>query len=144
MDPLSLASFGVGGLAKLLEAMGIFKNPEDTRREAMKGYLEKNMPEFNYVEGKFNPSDFSDVLNPMMARQATQEKAMGNSVGLSGLGRSGVGTEMVLQNQRRNTGDLGNMFSKLVREKNADAYKQAMQKYQMDMQKAQLMAGVQG
>ena len=148
VDPLSLISYGVGGVADLLKAMGVFKDPavtaEENRRKAMRDYLTANMPELNYTDKQYTPADFAEVLNPMQERQGTQEQAFGNSIGLRGLGRSGVGAEMILQNNRRNTQDYAGKLGSLIKSQKATDYAQALEKYKADLNKAQIMAGVQG
>jgi hypothetical protein len=147
IDPLSLVSFGVGGLGELLKAMGVFKDPAEQaandRREAMKSYLEKNVSDFQAPDQAFDPAKYSDVLKPMAQRNELQQKALGNSLGLQGLGRSGFQAERLAANQAQQNDQMNNTLTGLARTDQNDAYNKALRAYQMKMEKAKLLAGVQ-
>ena len=103
--PFDWVSLGLGGLDKLLESMGVIKSPEtqaadkeDSRRAAMRSYLEQNMPAMGEVK-PFNEAEYSDVLQPLQQQQQTQKNEYGNKLGLMGLGRSGFAQQAMMDQQ---------------------------------------------
>ena len=148
--PFDWVSLGLGGLDKLLESMGVIKSPEtqaadkeDSRRAAMRSYLEQNMPAMGEVK-PFNEAEYSDVLQPLQQQQQTQKNEYGNKLGLMGLGRSGFAQQAMMDQQAKQDQGMANTITGLARDDKQTQYQQALQKYAVDMDKAKLMAGVQG
>jgi hypothetical protein len=151
MDPLTIAALGVGGVSALLKALGIIKSPEekaqekaDAVREAQKKYLEANMPEFNYSPEAFDPAKHQDILAPMQERAQGQVQNISNSNALAGRGRGGASQELVLSAMRKGNQDIGNTMTGLARTADEEAYNRAMDLYKTKLDKAKLLASVQG
>lgn len=151
MDPLTIASLGVGGLSALLKAIGVIKSPEekamekqDATRNAQRAYLEKNLPDFDYQKQAFDPSQYQDVLGPLQERLNNQQQGIGNNMSLAGAGRGGVSQELALSAMRKGNQDIANTTTGLARTADQDAYNRALELYKMKLAKTQALANVQG
>ena len=144
MDPLSIASFGVGGLAELLKGLGVFPDPQQQKNQAMLKYLQDNTKDFNYVPQAFDASQHQDVLQPLAQNMETNEMATNNKLGMSGLGRSGYAQSVSDVNKRNDMQKMANTITGLARNDDQTGYNQALQTYQANLQRQQMLAGLQG
>lgn len=151
IDDILVWSAVAQGLGELGKATGVFKSPEqkaqekeDNRREAMRKYLEANMPNFEYQKKAYNPADYADVLNPMQERLGGQQQAMANASALGGSARGGVGQALQLGAMRKGNQDIGQMGTQLARQGDEQAWQRAMQLYQANLEKSKMMANLQG
>jgi hypothetical protein len=113
---------------------------ENARRRAIRRYLEQNMGEFQEPNYQFNPNDYKDVLEPMQQENQNALNKVQAIRSLQGGGRSGITAELMARQANRGAQNIGGAMAQMARSGEQDAYNRALQKYQMDMQRKQLIA----
>lgn len=142
-NPLQLISSLLGGGANLLTQMGVLQTPQEVHNQAMLSYLQKNYPDFNYQAAPYDPSKESGILQPVEQQNQVQQEALGNKLGLQGLGRSGYGNDVLIANQNQQNQNLANLNSNLANTQQQTNYNQALNNYKLQTQKVMSMAALQ-